>query len=265
MAIRLVAIDVDDTLITDELTVPSECEQAIRSAQDQGVEVVLATGRMFQAALPFAQALGLTGPLILYNGALVKTVNGKVLNHWPVPLDLAKEIAKLCHANYLHLNVYLDDELYVERLNEHAEYYQAMTGVEACPVGNLVEFMDREPTKLLIVGYAEELVPWRERLARQYEGRLEIARSKPRYIEITRLGISKGAALETVAARLGLQRNEVMAIGDSFNDVSMLKFAGVGVAVGNAPDAVKEVADWVAPSNKEAGVAEAIRRFVLKY
>ncbi len=263
MPIKLVAMDVDDTLITDELTILPECQEAIEQARQKGAEVMLATGRMFQATVPYARQLGLSGPLILYNGGLVQTVEGEVLDHRPVPLALAREIAQLCHAHDLHLNVYIDDELYVERITEHAEYYHKMTGVDGFPVGDLVAFMDKEPTKLLIVGEPDEIASWREILTKRYGEKLEIARSKPKYIEITQKGISKGVALKTVAEKLGLQASEVMAIGDSFNDIDMIKYAGVGVAVGNAPDVVKNTADWVAPSNEEAGVAEAICKFVL--
>lgn len=263
MAIRLVAIDVDDTLITDEQVIAPACQQALQEAMDQGVTVVLATGRMFQATVPYAKELGLEGPLILYNGALIQTVAAEVIDHQPVPLDITREIIKLCKEHHLHLNVYLDDVLYVAEKNEHAEYYEKMIGVSAQVVGDLQKFVTKEPTKLLIVGYEDELVPWRERLTKEYAGKLEITRSKPRYIEIMKAGISKGSALKTLAGKLGIDRAEVMAIGDSFNDISMLEWAGIGVAVGNAPDAVKAKADWVAPSNQEDGVAEALRRFIL--
>lgn len=263
MAIKLVAIDVDDTLITDELVIPPACQKAIREAGAQGVEVVLATGRMFRATAPYMRELGLDGPVILYNGALIQTAAGEIIDHRPIPLDLAREIIRFCQVHHLHLNVYLADRLYVAEINEHAKYYEAMTGVEAEPVGDLLEFVTQEPTKLLIVGYEDELLPWRERLTREYAGKLEVTRSKPRYIEIMKQGISKGNALQTLAEKLGVARSEVMAIGDGFNDLPMLEWAGVGVAVANAPDLVKAKVDWIAPSNEEAGVAEAIKRFVL--
>ena len=263
MTVKLLAIDVDDTLITDELVIPKETHQAISQAQAKGVHVILATGRMWQSTVPYARELGLTGPLILYNGAMVRTVEGEVKQHYPVPLSLARELAKLCQAHDLDLNVYVDDELYVEQVTEHTEYYQMMTGTEAVPVGDLVHFLDTEPTKLLIVGHEAPIASWLGHLSQQYEGQLSIFQSKPRYIEITRKGISKGVALKALAESLGLAREEVIAIGDGGNDVAMLQYAGIGVAVGNASDAAKEAADWIAPSNEEAGVAEAIRKFIL--
>jgi Cof subfamily protein (haloacid dehalogenase superfamily) len=265
MSIRLIAIDIDDTLITDQLVIPNACKQAIAAARAQGVKVVLATGRMLESTTPFAEELGLTEPLICYNGALIQSPkSGSPLIHHPIPLELAREIVSLGQSENLHVNVYLNGRMYVAEINEYTEFYSSFTKTEAYPVGDLLAYMDQPPTKLLYVCKAELAEKWRETLQKRYQGRLEVFRSKPQYVEFTNLGVSKGAALQELAELYGLAPAEVMAIGDSFNDIPMLEYVGIGVAVANAPAAVRSRADYVTASNEECGVAEAINRFVLE-
>lgn len=264
MSIKLIAIDIDDTLITDELIIPQGCKEAINEARSRGVKVVLATGRMPESTIPFAEELGLSEPVICYNGALIQAGDyGRPLIHHPVPLKLAREIVALGQTERLHVNIYLDGLMYVAELNEYTEFYSSFTKAKAHPVGDLLAFMDQPPTKVLYVCEANVAEKWQKMLQERYQGQLEVFRSKPQYVEFTNLGVSKGAALRELAELYGLESNEVMAIGDSFNDISMLEYAGIGVAVANAPAAVRSKADYVTKSNEECGVAEAIWRFVL--
>ena len=264
MSIKLIAMDIDDTLITDELVITEACQGAIAAARAKGVRVVLATGRMLSSAIPYARQLGLTEPLICYNGALIQPPSGGApLFHHPVPLDLAREIVTIGEAANLHVNIYLDDRMYIAEFNEYTRFYLAVGGIEAYPVGDLLAFMDRPPTKLLYVCEPEIAAKWHVDLREQYRGRLEVYVSKPQYVEFTALGISKGSAIKELAEMYGLGPEEVMTIGDSFNDIPMLEYAGIGVAVANAPAEVQAKADYVTLSNEEDGVAEAIRRFVL--
>jgi len=261
--IRLVAIDLDDTLLRDDLTIAPGAKEAIRKAQQKGVTVVLATGRMFPAALPFAQELGLTGPLITYNGALIRTAAGETWWHRPVPRELALEILDFGAAAGWTVQCYCDDRLYVRQINDDVKYYLeiARVPVQECPDMRAL-LSERLSTKLLSIGSPEEIVRRAESLRQAFAGRLTITISKPRFVEMLAAGVSKAAALAEVARRLHVPREQVMAIGDSFNDLDMIQWAGVGVAMGNAPDAVKELADCVVGTNMEEGVAEAFERFV---
>jgi len=265
--VKLIAVDVDDTLLTSELEIPGASRQAFVQAQAAGIDVVLATGRMYRSVLPYARSLGITGPLITYNGALIKDTDGVLRSHSPVHLDLALEVAGFAVENSLVLNAYLDDELYVAEMNEQVEYYEEISGVSAQPVGDLATYLQERhaaPTKLLIVGDAEELKRCYPFVERRFGTRLQVAGSKPRFIEFTQKGVSKGRALAKLAAGMGLTAAEIMAIGDGENDMDMIEYAGIGVAVANAPAAVRAVADYVVASGEEAGVAEAIQRFALR-
>ncbi len=264
MSIELIAIDVDDTLITDELVITPSCQEAITSARAQGVRVILATGRMLSSALPYALQLGLTEPLICYNGALIQspTEQDPVFHH-PVPLELAQDIVAIGERAGLHVNIYLDDRMYIKEFNEYTRFYVSVGGIDAYPVGELLVFMDRPPTKVLYVSEPEIVAKWQDELKERYQGQVEVYISKPQYLEFTAPGISKGSAVKELAQMYGLGREQVMTIGDSFNDIPMLEYAGLGVAVANAPPEVQAKADYVTLSNEEDGVAEAIRRFVL--
>lgn len=271
MKIRLIAIDIDDTLVNDQLDIVPANAAAIREAVAAGVYVTLATGRMFASMERYARELGLDPAtnLISYNGALVRNLRGEDFLHRPVPKSLVIELAKLAREVNGTLNVYVNDRLYVEKINDAVELYTQIAGVQANPVHDLVAFAHDLPddggsTKALMIFDEIEAEQWEKRLQQMYKGQLEVVRSKPYFLELMAPGVSKGEALRQLAASLGIEREQVMAIGDSYNDISMLKYAGLGVAVENAPDIVRKVADASVGSNNAGGVAEALHKFALR-
>ncbi len=280
----------DDTLLAPDLTIPPRSRRALQKAADKGVLVTLATGRMFRSVLPYARQLGIATPLIAYNGALIEhPQTGGILLHELIPFEHARRVAAACRENDLHLNVYINDVLYIERLRPEAEYYRKISGVEPEVVGDLVEFLPNvekagsstadsgngagaseqapggglSPTKLLVVVAPEASEKWLSFFRGQFPGILHVTGSKPEFVEMMMAGVSKGRALAFLARHLGIEPAEVMAIGDGHNDLEMLQFAGVSVAMGNAPDSLKEQASYVTRPNTEEGVAEAIERFAL--
>jgi Cof subfamily protein (haloacid dehalogenase superfamily) len=257
------AIDLDDTLLTDDLTIPPSALSAIAAARKKGVRVVVATGRMFQSALPHARAANVDGPLITYNGALVRTLDGRTLSHQPIAIAEALELADLAVEHGLCLNFYIDDELYVSCMDERTDYYLRISDVSAHVEPDLSRILTTGPTKALIVDDPQYVQEWRTRLTARFGERLSITISKPRFLEIMSPGVSKGVALSKLAKSLGIEAAHVMVIGDSFNDLPMFAFAGISVAVGNADPAVQAQADYVVASSLEGGVAEAISRFIL--
>lgn len=264
MSIRLVAIDLDDTLLTDELEIPPGAVRAIEKARAAGVHVVIATGRMFPSARPFAEQLGLQTPLITYNGAMVKTAAEELLFHRPVPQDLALEVLDFAEDRQWPVQCYFHDRLYVPAITAGVIYYTELSGVPAQSTNHMRELVSESgPTKMLAIGSPEQTTERARALADFFGERLEVTISKPSFVEMMRPGISKGSALADVAALLGVAQDETMAIGDSFNDLHMLQWAGVGVAMGNGHPHIREIADHVVASNMDEGVAEAIERFVL--
>lgn len=261
---KLVALDMDDTLLNTSHEISPRTADAIRRATAQGVTVTIATGRMYCSARPFAEGLGLDVPLITYNGALIKGVlSGDTLFHCPIDASVAGEVLAFFRQQGWYLQSYVDDKLYVAEMNEHARYYEKLSKIPAIAAGDAFYTMQSAPTKLLTIAEPAEIARRRDILQPLFGDRLYIAISKPNFLEMVNPAVNKGMALARLAERLGIGREQVMAVGDSFNDLDMIEYAGWGVAMGNAPDAVKQRAQAVVGTNADDGVAEAFEKFVL--
>ncbi len=266
MKYKLIAIDMDDTLLPKELMISDRTRKAIKQAEDKGVKVAIATGRMYSSAYPHLQDLELTDEVITYNGALVKEIaTNNTIDHSPVPVELAQEIVNIVTEEDLHLNMYIDDLLYVNKLGFGADYYEKISGIKPILIKEDIDkFLDQPSTKLLIVEEdLDKVESILKRLQQEFGEVLNITRSKPNFIEIMKKEVSKGVALANLAQDLDIKVSEVVAIGDSLNDLEMIEYAGLGVAVGNAREEVKEKADYITKSNDEDGVAEFIEKFIL--
>lgn len=263
--IRCIAMDLDDTLLGDDLSISVENQTAIQNALDRGVKIVLASGRMVASMHSYAVTLGLDMPLIAYNGAMVReAVSGEILYHKPVPYEIALQVIPIFQENNFHLNVYLNERLYVKEWDHWSEQYQSSAGVTPHPAGDLLGILNGPPTKMLGIGAIEAIENMRETLKQRFGAGLDFTRSKPNYLEILAPGVSKADALQFLAQKWGFDRSEVMAIGDAPNDLAMIQWAGLGVAMANAVPSVREQADVIVSDNNHHGVAEAIRKFVLE-
>ncbi|WP_425058443.1 Sugar phosphatase YidA [Sporomusa carbonis] len=264
MPIKLIALDLDDTLLDSKLAVSPRAHDAIRQAVARGVTVTIATGRMYRSALPYARQLGLDVPLITYNGALIKSsLSEETLFHQPIKTELADQVLSLCRERGWYVQNYVNDELYVRELDEYANYYSRMSGVPAIAVGDRLYDGRQSPTKMLVMAGKEDIGKIYDTFKAVFGPRLSIVTSKPTFIEITDPAANKGRALAFLADKLQVKQEEVMALGDSGNDIEMLKYAGWGVAMGNASAAVKAVARLETLGNDADGVAEAIEKYVL--
>ncbi len=263
--IRLVAVDLDGTLLNSDFELTPGAKEAISRARRIGVEITLCTGRMFASARRYADKLGLDLPLITYQGAFVKTSkSGKILYQRCVPLEYAREVISEGQSRKMTANVYLNDNLYVEKITPQARDYARMARVNARAVGDLLKFVKEPPIKVLLIGDETELQKLEKRLKRKYRGELYITRSMPYYLEFLHPEATKGLGLQEVAREIGVAKDEIMAIGDSWNDIEMFRYAGFAVAMGNACEEVKTLADYITAPNYEGGVAEALQKLVLK-
>lgn len=261
--ISLVAVDLDDSLLGPGMDVSLRNREALDACRARGVRVVLATGRMFCSARPIAEELGLVDPVIAYQGALIKTLSGELIEHVPLPLELAREVIERVAPYGYHINVYLDDSLFVASLTEEARRYAAFSGVAVTAVGDLVAFLTADPTKVLVSAPEARLDELIVELAPVLGNRLNMNKSKPYFLEFSHRNAAKGRALAKLAGLWGCLREQILAVGDSENDVDMLEYAGIGVAMGNARPEIKAHADWVTTGNDADGVAQALERFVL--
>jgi Cof subfamily protein (haloacid dehalogenase superfamily) len=256
---RLAAIDLDETLLGRDRAVSPRNAAALQRLATAGVRVVIASGRMFANTHCFCGPIGLQDPVISYNGALANWPSRhETIHHLQVPADVAREFVELAQVGGHNLNFYLDDRLYVERLTEWSDLYHSRTGSHFHPVGDLRQFQGAQPTKMIIVAAPATVSRLAGELAPRFAGRARLLVSEAEYLEILPLGVDKAMALEAVGRRLCIAPHEMLAVGDGANDVGMLRYAGLGVAVGNASPSAREAADRMTAPNYEDGVAAII-------
>ena len=257
----LCAIDLDDTLLGADHQLSAGNEAAIRAVIAQGVIVLIASGRMFASSLPTALKLNLDTPIVCYNGAMVKhPITKEVWFENSVPAETASDAMNFCRERGLQLNFYYEDVLRSAARTPWLELYLHRTSSPYELTPNFYEvFKSASPTKLIIVddpAVIDRLLP---ELTERYRDRLFVTKSNAEYLELLPLGANKGSALAKVAERYGVSAEQSVAFGDSWNDISMLEWAGLGIAVSNAKKEVRAVAKKITGSNAEDGVAMALR------
>lgn len=270
--VRLVALDLDGTLLDSRGEASDEDAAALRSFHRDGVVVVLASGRMTSAVRPWYDKLGVDGPVISYNGAMARDSDARgspVLLEKPLPAPYADELIDYADRHHFHLNYYLDEVLYGKDdplLRRYADIYTRQTGSVFHFVRNFERFRRCEPTKIILItdpSVAGENDPRRrdeqyEYWASRWAGLVAIMKTNPEYLEFLDLDANKGDALEAICRAYGIGQEETAAFGDGDNDAAMLRWAGVGIAVANASGACRAAADIIlAQTNDESPVARA--------
>lgn len=261
----MLAIDLDGTLVNDRLEMNPRDVAAVKAATAAGVTVVLATGRMFKSSLRYAQPLGLMGPIINYQGAVVREIaSGEVWYRCELTVPMQQRVLALAEPKDWHVNAYVDERVYTARAQPEADLYARIAMVPYEVVGPLSKWVKQDSTKMVLVVLDPADVPARIGELSAWMGDLaRVTRSLDWFVEVVNPQVSKSAALAMVTDRLGIPRAEVAAIGDNLNDQDMVSWAGFGVAMGNAPEALKSVAKYVTGPIGEAGVAQVIERFVI--
>jgi Cof subfamily protein (haloacid dehalogenase superfamily) len=235
---RLLAVDLDGTLISLDLRLDPRDVEAVRRAEAAGVRVVACTGRPFPGAIPWVRQLGLESPLICYQGAQVRTPDGGMLLDHGVPHDVAMEVVRFCRARDLHVQAYRDDQLIVERDRPEAREYARHAGMEVHVVGDLDAAMGPTTPKLVIVAAPDVVERCLLEVRQCWAGRLYAATSLPNYLEITNPNADKRQALEWLCDRFDIPHDATVAVGDGRNDQPMIEWAGAGYAVAGAPPEV---------------------------
>jgi Cof subfamily protein (haloacid dehalogenase superfamily) len=263
--IRLIALDVDGTLVGPSGVITPRVRESIARAKARGAETTLVTGRMFAAAKPFAQILGITGPLVCYQGAAIfEASSGAILREKPVPQDVTRQVLDWADAHHVHAQCYADDTLYVQQINRFSKMYTDLAKVEATVVPSLrAAFADRPTIKIVLVDDPGPAAEYLAELKPLLGDRAYLTRSDPHFVEVLSPDINKGEALAFVAAKYGATLAEAMAVGDAWNDVPLITAAGIGVAMGSGPPELFAKADAVVGDVEHDGVAEAIEKYVL--
>ena len=262
MSIKLIVFDLDGTLLDIEHKLQKKTIEAVKMIRNEGIRTLVATGRMYCSAKPHTDKLGILDPVITYNGALVvDPKNEQEIFHEPIPFEIAKKITKMVVKNNYHLQLYIDDRLYVAEENEFTDRYQDISGIKANAVGRLDGFLNAEPTKMLIIEEDEDKqVEINNFLIENYADQVELSSSYPSFIEITKKDMSKAVPIKKLAAEFNIKQEEVMAFGDGLNDLKMIEWAGKGIAMQNAHPELQEHADDTAPDHNELGIARYLKQ-----
>ncbi|CAG5088405.1 MAG: Cof-type HAD-IIB family hydrolase [Thermobacillus sp.] len=258
----LIAIDVDGTLLNDRHQLTPTVIEAVREAAESGAEIVLATGRGPINSIPLLEEIGLAGTLITHNGAAtVESEGRRVLHSFSIPHEAMVPYMEYCRENGVHFDINTAFDMYNESSTPEADamyVHYRVVPIRRRPDDPLPPDL----VKFTAFGSKEQM----DRVQREWEAwdsPLRRIRSGDWFIDVQHADVSKGKALERLASLRGIDRSRIMAIGNYYNDIDMLRFAGLGIAMGNSPDEVKRAADAVTLSNEEDGVAHAIRRYAL--
>ncbi|MCI3920006.1 Cof-type HAD-IIB family hydrolase [Paenibacillus sp. TRM 82003] len=241
---KLLALDMDGTLLNEQTEISAENEKWIRKAIESGIHVCLATGRGYASALPFAEQLGLTSPMVLVNGGEVWSSPGTLHSRALMPPE---QIAALRDLATRYDTWYWGYS--IERVFNKNEWAADVHAQQWMKFGYYTE----DPEALRAVAEGLSAI-----------GAFEATNSHPNNIELNPLGVSKASGLRQVCELLGVEMKEIIACGDSLNDAAMIRETGLGVAMGNAQEAVKQMADYVTKTNEEDGVAHVVRKFMLE-
>ena len=259
MSYRLVALDIDGTIRSNEYPISVRTREALDRVRAAGAAVTLATGRMFRSALKATAELNLTSPIVSFQGAHVADPRThRVLWHLPLTARMARMALDAVAPWGMEVMAYRDSRVYVRELTPRLEGYGERNEVEMRAVGELAGLDDLRFTRLVVVGDPAEV----ERLDREmnavFDGRLYVTRSLPHFCEVLNPRGGKDKALEWICRRLEIEPRETIAFGNGYNDVRMLRWAGLGVAIGGAVPEAVAAAGLVAPPIEEDGAAQVL-------
>ncbi|MDD4571070.1 MAG: Cof-type HAD-IIB family hydrolase [Clostridia bacterium] len=266
MNIKLVASDLDGTLLDDSYQVPQDVKNTVKAMVNKGVAIAIATGRMHRSAINAAKQLKTDVPIISYNGAMIKRAfSGEVLRHVTMPEDKAKIIVDLAMAKDLPIHVYINDELFVPAMTPLTEWYQKAATVKAIVYPDLNEAIDNfgSPTKIVIASEPEILEKFRLEAKVWVGNSLYITKSHRQLLEFLAADAGKGEGVAMIANSLGISKEEILCIGDNLNDLSLFDAGAVKIAMGNAAEELKAAATWVTCNREDGGWCAAMKKFVL--
>lgn len=284
MDFKLLAVDIDGTLVSSQYTLTKSVKRALAEIKNKGVFLTLATGRFYGSASAIAKEVGINVPMIANDGAQIQDVyTGELIHFRPLDIEIAREIVKVLGDYPLELQVFLKNckifggrnyrmvqlkkFLRRRRILNFRGVYNYLRDFAAGPVISagsnigVLKYITEPPVKLVLSGKSEVMEEFRQVLEERFSGMVSTTSAIKNYMDILAPGVSKAYGLEILTRYLDISRNQIVAVGDNYNDLEMIEYAGLGVAMGNAPDAVKEKADFITDSNDNDGLVKVISVF----
>ena len=261
--IKLIATDLDHTLLDKEGLVPEETKQLLVKAVDNGTFFAISTGRSIKSAQGVAESIGAAYLAICYNGALVlDPVNGVKIYENYLEEDVVRDVVRFAHENDLYIQMYDEGTIVVEKLRLDRHPDPDLRYADYREVGDFLEYPFFKTPKILLACEPERVPVEQAKLEELYGDRVYMAQSDAHLIEIVTEGIDKGIALEHLAGYLGCSKDEIIAFGDNTNDLPLLLAAGTAVAVANAVPSLKEHADYIAGAERSEGFREGLLHYM---
>ena len=265
--IRLIATDLDDTLLDAASSLTPRTRRALDAARALGCGITICSGRMLEATMPIARDIGTNAPVLLFNGAMIYDPDADKTLYAPrIPYETALGIVRLAEQLGYYIQLYPGKGYFCTEIMDHTRAYARQISVAATPVHMpMARWLEENPAdmqKLLLIDTPEGADRAQAALSAAFPRGACFLKSKPHYLEIAPEGVNKGASLAFLAEHLGLTPDEVMAFGDGQNDVPMLEYAGAGYAMANACPQALACTPLVAPPNTEDGVAQVIEAYI---
>ena len=271
MALRykILALDLDGTLTNSEKKITPRTRETLLRAQQQGLKIVLASGRPPFGIKPIADQLELRkygGYILAFNGgAVIDCATGETLMQRTLDMSLYPYLYSKGSTQDFNILSYLGNDIACEDIeDEYVRYEARLNGMGLRKVDNFLREINFPEPKFLIVGKPEKLAVLEQEIAEHMKGAMSVYRSEPFFLELLPLGIDKAVCMDAFLKKIGYRREDLMACGDGYNDLSMIRYAGMGVAMANAQKEVLEAADHVTLSNDEDGVAAAVDDILLQ-
>jgi Cof subfamily protein (haloacid dehalogenase superfamily) len=267
MKYKMLVVDMDDTLLTDDHEISIENKEMLLKAQEMGVYVVLASGRPTSAMIEYAKELQCdvnNSFMISFNGSTITDLKeDKLLFEHSLTKEQIHSLYDFSQQNNTHIITYLNGQIISERNSEYIDIESTITGIELVIVPSFKDAVTTSAVKCLLLeepNYLKTMEP----LLKAAMPDLSICMSKPFFLEAAPNGVDKGAAIQILAEKLNIHQSEIIAIGNAGNDLTMIQYAGLGVWVDNVDDELREFGDVIVASNNNHGVAEVVRRFILE-
>ena len=264
---RLFVTDLDGTILADDgprgVRLPGRTLRALKALHEKGVIVCLASGRMHESIRAVSREWGFAGPVISYNGAMVKLADETLLSHDPLDAAVTAEVVEFAESRGLPLNFYSHDRILSRRFHPWWDVYEGRTCSPMHEVQSLLPHKGDTATKLLIMSEPARIKAFEAEFRPRFRGLANVLITADEYLEFMAPQVNKGAALLRLAAELGISAGEIVAAGDGYNDVEMLQAAGCALAVEGARQALKDVAHHSVAGPEGHGVAEFIETHLL--
>ncbi len=269
MEYKLIALDIDGTLMNSKKQITPRTRYSLLEAQKQGKRVILASGRHPIGIQTIARDLMLDkygGFIMSFNGGkIINCETGETVVSKSFPLEYLPDIVGVLKESNITINTYDDKNIISDKkVNDYTYVERDIIKTNMITVDDFIAAIKFDINKILLAGEPDEIDRYEGILSKRYDGLLDIYKSAPYFLEIMPFGISKGSMLPLLLDKLNIRREELAAFGDNYNDITMIGYAGLGVAMGNGEDDVKKIADYVCESNDDDGIARTIAKFIIK-